>query len=55
VDDPDRLATMHLLRISADSQVHYHQRLTEVYYFLGGTGHMELDGAEVPVEPGWRC
>ena len=52
VDDPDRLASMHLLQISADSQVHYHQRLTEVYYLLGGAGHLELDGAEVPVEPG---
>jgi mannose-6-phosphate isomerase-like protein (cupin superfamily) len=44
-------ATMHLVEISKDSQTHYHKKLTEIYLVLEGTGHLELDGELVPVEP----
>jgi len=44
-------ATLHLVDISRDSQVHYHQKLTEIYLILEGTGHLELDGETVPVKP----
>ena len=52
VDDPDAAASMHVVRIKADSQVHYHKTLTEMYYVLDGSGHVEVDGERVPVEPG---
>jgi len=51
-DDPDRTATFHVVRIRADSQVHYHKKLTEMYYVLEGEGHVELDGRRHPVCPG---
>ncbi len=51
-DDPDRIASLHLVDISTDSRVHYHRWLTEIYYILDGVGEMELDGQRVPVRPG---
>ncbi len=45
-------ATLHLVDISKDSQVHYHKKLTEIYYVLEGEGYMELNGDRVPLEPG---
>lgn len=51
-DDPDQIASLHVVDIQIDSQVHYHKKLTEIYYILEGEGHMELDGELVPVRPG---
>jgi len=45
------LATMHIVDITKDSQVHYHKRLTEIYLVLEGEGFLELDGTMVPVKP----
>lgn len=46
--------TIHRTDISADARVHYHKRLTEVYYILecGPQAQMELDGERVAVSPG---
>jgi mannose-6-phosphate isomerase-like protein (cupin superfamily) len=46
--------TVHRTEISADAQVHYHKKQTEVYYFLdcGPEAKMELDGKAVPVRSG---
>ena len=44
-------ATMHVVDIQQDSRVHYHKKLTEIYFVLEGAGEMELDGDRVPVEP----
>lgn len=44
-------ATVHVVDIKQDSEVHYHKRLTEVYVVLEGTGYLELDGEKVPVKP----
>ena len=44
-------ATMHVVDIQQDSRVHYHKKLTEIYFVLEGGGEMELDGRKVPVEP----
>jgi mannose-6-phosphate isomerase-like protein (cupin superfamily) len=51
-DDPDRVLSLHMVDIKTDAAVHYHKKLTEVYYVLEGEGHMELDGERVPVGPG---
>jgi mannose-6-phosphate isomerase-like protein (cupin superfamily) len=51
---PDNtVATMHMTDISADARVHYHKRMTEIYYVLETEGDcfMELDGERVPVRP----
>ena len=52
VDDPDRVASLHVVDISVDARTHYHKRLTEIYYILEGEGEMELDGQRHPVRPG---
>jgi mannose-6-phosphate isomerase-like protein (cupin superfamily) len=44
--------SIHRVEISRDAQAHYHKRLTEIYYFLEGKGHLELDGVLHPVRPG---
>jgi mannose-6-phosphate isomerase-like protein (cupin superfamily) len=44
--------TLHTVTISADAATHYHKTHTEVYYFLEGSGQMELDGQLQPVKPG---
>lgn len=49
VDNP--VATLHLLDVQTDAQVHYHRKLTEIYLVLGGEGHLELDGQMVSVKP----
>ncbi len=53
-DVADYPATLHLTEISADAKVHYHRRLTELYYILeaGPEAAMELDGELVPAPPG---
>lgn len=52
LDDANGVASLHLVEISADARVHYHKRLTEIYYVLEGEGHMELDGERHAVRPG---
>jgi len=47
----NNVATMHLVSIEADSRVHYHKRMTEIYLVLEGEGFMELDGERIPVRP----
>ncbi len=44
-------ATMHVVEIQEDALVHYHKTHTEIYLVLEGTGHMELDGEQVPIKP----
>lgn len=52
VDDPDGIVSFHVVDIAADSKVHYHKRLTEIYYVLEGRGQIELDGERFDVRPG---
>ncbi len=51
-DDPDKIASLHVVDISVEARTHYHKKLTEIYYILEGTGQMELDGELVDVGPG---
>ena len=51
-DDPDKIASLHVVDISIDTKTHYHKKLTEIYYILEGAGQMELDGELVDVGPG---
>jgi mannose-6-phosphate isomerase-like protein (cupin superfamily) len=55
-DVADFPATVHQTEISTDAVVHYHRRLTEVYYVLecGPDAAMELDEKRVPLAVG-RC
>ncbi|QDT68883.1 Cupin domain protein [Planctomycetes bacterium MalM25] len=52
VDDPDRIASLHVVEVTRDARTHYHKRLTEIYYVLEGTGRIELDGETSPIGPG---
>ena len=47
-------ATIHQTEISVTARLHYHKRLTEVYYFLQceADAKMELDDEIIAVEPG---
>ena len=51
-DDPDQVASLHLVEITEDARTHYHKKMTEIYYVLEGKGEMELDGERFPVSPG---
>jgi len=48
----NQLCSLHRVTLSANAQVHYHKRQTEVYYFLEGDGQIELDGEQQAVRPG---
>ncbi|EDM26609.1 hypothetical protein LNTAR_02337 [Lentisphaera araneosa HTCC2155] len=48
-DDPDQIASIHMVDIKQDSELHYHKKMTEIYLILEGEGHMELDGELIPV------
>jgi len=48
---PGAPASVHAVQIAEDAKTHYHKRMTEIYVVLEGSGHMELDGALIPVEP----
>jgi mannose-6-phosphate isomerase-like protein (cupin superfamily) len=51
LDDPAGVASLHIVEIESDSQVHYHKRMTELYFVLEGEGHIELDGERFPLKP----
>ncbi len=53
-DVADYPGTVHRTDISAVARVHYHRRLTEIYYILecGPDARMELDGEQIAVSPG---
>ena len=46
--------TVHVTEISADARLHYHNTLTETYYFLEcrDDAQMQLDNELIPVRPG---
>ncbi len=52
MNEQNEVASMHLVEIKADSETHYHRKMTEVYYVLEGNGHIELDGQSYPLSPG---
>jgi mannose-6-phosphate isomerase-like protein (cupin superfamily) len=47
-------ATVHRTEIFEDAQLHYHRRLTEMYYILecGPDARMQLDDEFIPLRPG---
>lgn len=47
----NKLATVHLTEISADSRAHYHKVMTEIYIVLEGEGYLEADGERIPLKP----
>ena len=53
-DVADFPGTIHRTDIASDARVHYHKRLTEVYYILecGPDAQMELDDQRVKVAAG---
>ncbi len=53
-ESADFPGTIHRTQISQDARLHYHKRLTEIYYFLecDSQAQMELDHEIIPVQPG---
>jgi len=51
-DDPDQIASLHVVNVGETSKTHYHKKMTEIYYILEGHGQIELDGMRFDVEPG---
>ena len=51
VSPENPIATMHVVDVQEDARVHYHKKLTEIYFILEGAGEMELDGQRVPIKP----
>jgi mannose-6-phosphate isomerase-like protein (cupin superfamily) len=52
VDDKDQVASLHVVEITEDARAHYHKRMTEIYFVLEGSGHIELDGVLKKIVPG---
>ncbi len=52
LDDPDQTASLHIVETDGAARTHYHKRTTELYYFLEGSGQIELDGQRFEVQPG---
>ncbi len=52
LDDADGVASLHVVDVSQDTKVHYHKKLTELYYVLDGEGEIELDGERHAVRAG---
>jgi mannose-6-phosphate isomerase-like protein (cupin superfamily) len=52
-ESKDSPASVHVTEISEDARLHYHERLTEIYFILdcGPDARMELDGEIVAVRP----
>ena len=50
--ESDGVASMHIVTIKEDSELHYHKRMTEFYYVLDGQGRIELDGERFEIRPG---
>ena len=50
-DPSNNVATLHVVDIKKNSEVHYHKKMTEIYLILEGEGFMELDGEKIPVKP----
>ena len=51
MDDPDGIASMHIVEIKCDSETPYHKGMTEIYFVLEGEGRIELDGESYPLTP----
>ena len=51
-DDPDQIASLHVVDICQTAKTHYHKKMTEIYYVLEGNGQIELDSMRFDVEPG---
>jgi mannose-6-phosphate isomerase-like protein (cupin superfamily) len=45
-------ASIHLVDIKIDPEMHYHEKHTEIYYILEGEGFIEIDGRKTAVKPG---
>ena len=50
-DSSNNVATLHVVDIKTDAEVHYHKKMTEIYLILEGEGFLELDGEKIPVQP----
>lgn len=50
-DVENGVASVHLVEIAADTETHWHKRMTETYVVLEGEGYVELDGERVGVRP----
>jgi len=49
--EDNEVASFHIVTIEEDSQLHYHKKMTEIYFVLEGEGVIELDGEEHPLKP----
>lgn len=52
MNEENTVASMHVVEIKHDSELHYHRHMTELYYVLEGEGEIELDGEVHPLTPG---
>ncbi|MCF2949751.1 cupin domain-containing protein [Paraglaciecola aquimarina] len=52
VTPDNQVATLHMVDISEDAQLHYHKKMTEIYVILEAEegAYMQLDGEKVPVK-----
>ena len=49
--EDNNLLSVHRVKIAGEAKKHYHERLTECYVVLSGTGEVELNDELTTVEP----
>ncbi len=49
--EDNEVASLHIVEIEQDSKLHYHKRMTEIYFVLEGEGTLEVDGDVIPLKP----
>ena len=52
IHDQDQIASLHVVDVKQKSRMHYHKKMTEIYFVLEGIGQIELDGLRFDIEPG---
>ena len=52
IEDPDQVASLHVVDVQQTAKTHYHKKTTEIYYILEGHGPIELDSMRFDVGPG---
>ena len=52
LNDPEQTASFHIVTVSENSRMHYHKKMTEIYYVLKGEGILELDHHKIKLKQG---
>ena len=52
LDDPEQTASFHIVTVSENSRMHYHKKMTEIYYVLEENRILKIDHDKVKLKKG---